>query len=108
MVDGFTKNVAYLGPPAAALLVPAAAFVLAVVPWCALAVPSLRTTAAAAIAATFLGRIAVARVTRSPAWSALFHPVMITIWTGIALRSWWRRVVQGRLEWRGRVMEAPR
>lgn len=111
MVDGFSKNVAFLGPPVPALLLPLAAFALALAPWAVLAAPSpppARALALAAIGATVLGRIVVARATRSPAWSAVFHPLMVGVWTGIAMRSWWRRVVRGRVEWRDRVTPAPR
>ena len=111
MVDGFSKNVAFLGPPVPALLFPLAFFALALAPWIVLAAPApsaAKALAAAAIGATLAGRAVVARVTRSPAWSALFHPLMIAVWTGIAMRSWWRRVVRKRFEWRGRVTDAPK
>jgi chlorobactene glucosyltransferase len=106
-VVGFSKNVAYLGPPAAALLLPLAVFLLAMAPWVALATPALRPLALGTIAATILGRVVVARVTRMPAWSALFHPAMIAVWTGIAMRSWCERIVRRRLTWRGRTTAAP-
>ncbi|HET9795364.1 MAG TPA: glycosyltransferase family 2 protein [Thermoanaerobaculia bacterium] len=108
--DGFSKNVAYLGPPVPALILPLAMFVLAAAPWLVLALPAsslAKAFAAAAIAATLLGRVAVARVTRTPVWSALFHPLMIGVWTGIAMRSWYRRVVRRQVIWRGRTLAAP-
>jgi hypothetical protein len=110
-IDGFTKNVAFLGPPLLTLTAPVALLALALAPWIVLASPAApraKALAAAAVGATLFGRAVVARVTRSPLWSALFHPLMVALWTAIALRSWWRRVVRRELVWRGRRTPAPR
>jgi hypothetical protein len=36
----------------------------------------------------------------------LAHPLMMTFWSGVMLRSAWMTGVQGRVEWRGRTYEA--
>ncbi len=111
MVDGFSKNVAFLGSPAPSLLLPLALCLLAWAPWVVLAAPAAASTkllAAGAAAATIAGRAAVARITGDPLWSALFHPLMLTVLFVITLRSWWRRVVRREIVWRGRRTAIPR
>lgn len=110
IVEGFSKNVAFLGPPLPALLLPLVIFGLAWAPYAVLVSPAgagAKALAAAAIAATLLGRTIVSRVTRAPAWSALFHPLMATVWTVIAMRSWHRRMFLREVRWRGRVTGTP-
>jgi hypothetical protein len=65
-----------------------------------------KVLAAAAIAATLAGRLIAAVISRTPRWSALFHPLMVTVWAWIALRSVGRRVVLGNVVWRGRSTRA--
>ena len=111
MVEGFSKNVAFLGPPAPAILVPLALVLLGWAPWVVLAGPAAaraKILAGGAIAATIAGRAAVARITRDPPWSALLHPLMLAVLLAIALRSWWRRMIRREVVWRGRRTVAPR
>jgi len=111
IAEGFSKNLAYVFPrPSALAAAYLAVFAVAIVPWVALAVPApvpARGFAALAIVLTLVGRFAVARRTRSPLWSGLFHPVMVAVWSGIAVRSLYRRVVTRKIAWRGRTTSAP-
>ena len=110
IVDGFTKNVAFLFPSSAAVL--ALVFFFTALAWAPYAVllsgagGTARALAAGAIAAILLGRLAVARLTRTPFWSAVFHPLMVTVWAGIAVRSVARRALSGTVVWRGRATPA--
>jgi len=111
IVEGFSKNVAFIAPPLLALVLPIAFFVLAWAPYAVLAFPAppgAKRLAGAAIAATLLGRTIVSRVTRAPLWSGFFHPLMVAVWTLIAMRSWHRRMFLREVRWRGRVTETPR
>jgi chlorobactene glucosyltransferase len=110
VTNGFTKNLAFLFRSPVLVLGVAAFFAaLAWAPYAVLfsaAKAPAKILAAGAIAATFAGRVAVARITRTARWSALFHPLMVTVWAGIALRSVWRRAVLGEIVWRGRSTPA--
>ncbi len=113
VVDGFSKNLAFVVPRPAVL---AAGLLLAVVlawaPWVVLFAPRAsaaeRAVAGLAILLTLAGRAGVARLTRSPLWSGVFHPVMLTVWAWIGARSLYRRVVRREVAWRGRTTPAPR
>jgi chlorobactene glucosyltransferase len=110
IADGFTKNLAFLFRSPARVL--AFVFFLTALAWAPYAVllsgasPFAKALAGGAIAATLAGRLAAAVVTRTPRWSAFFHPLMVAVWAGIALRSVWRRVVLGKIVWRGRSTPA--
>ena len=110
VADGFTKNVAFLFR--SPLLVLAFTAFFAALAWAPYAVlvsgagDLEKILAAGAIAGILAGRLAVARITRTPAWSALFHPLMVTVWAGIAVRSVVRRIVSGTVVWRGRSTPA--
>jgi len=111
IVEGFSKNVAFIASPLLALILPLAFFVLAWAPYVVLAgaaPPAATRLAWASIAATLLGRTIVSRVTRAPLWSGVFHPLMVTVWTWIAMRSWHRRMFLREVRWRGRVSGTPR
>jgi chlorobactene glucosyltransferase len=111
IVEGFTKNAAY-ALPRPWMMVPAVLFfwLTTFSPFVALIRPRAHPAAAAlsafAIGATLAGRVGVARLTRTPVWSAFFHPLMVAVWGGIGLRSAWRRAVLGRVVWRGRSTPA--
>ncbi len=110
VVDGFTKNVAFLFRSSALVLGFVLFFTgLAWAPYVVLlsgAGGFAKLLAAGSIAAILAGRLAVARISRTPAWSAAFHPLMVTVWAGIALRSVSRRIVSGNVVWRGRSTPA--
>lgn len=110
-IEGFSKNVAFFGPPGAALVLTILGLELAAAPYVVLAAPAGRDAkllAAAAIALTIAGKGAVLRETGGRPGLALFHPVTAAVWCAIAVRSWIRRVVFRRVIWRGRAMPAPR
>lgn len=110
VADGFTKNVAYLFRSSALVLALVLFFTaLAWAPYVVLlsgAGGFAKVLAAASIAAILAGRLAVARISRTPAWSALFHLLMVTVWAGIAVRSVLRRIVSRNVVWRGRSTPA--
>ncbi len=115
--DGFSKNMAYAfkGAVGVVLVVLAAAnLVLALAPPLALAArlagapvaPRDVGLAAAAAALAVLARLIPAAALRDPLWPCLTHPVMTAVWSGIICRSFYLRMVQRRLVWRGRVFDA--
>jgi hypothetical protein len=110
VADGFTKNVAYLFRSSALVLALVLFFTaLAWAPYVVLlsgAGGFAKVLAAGSIAAILAGRLAVARISRTPAWSALFHLLMVTVWAGIAVRSVLRRIVSRNVVWRGRSTPA--
>jgi cellulose synthase/poly-beta-1,6-N-acetylglucosamine synthase-like glycosyltransferase len=111
IVEGFSKNVAFIASPLLTLVLPLLIFGLTWAPYVVLAGPAgggAKLLAGAALAGTLLGRTILSRVTRAPLWSGLFHPLMTTVWTAIALRSWHRRIFLREVRWRGRVTETPR
>jgi len=107
IVNGFTKNIAFVFDSAGSLLAGTFFFLfLTWFPLLALAVPGRGTAVTVlsllALGSTLAGRIGVARVTRTPVWSAFFHPLMMTVWSVIAWRSLLERTVGKRVVWRGR------
>ncbi|MGE5276015.1 MAG: glycosyltransferase [Acidobacteriota bacterium] len=117
VVDGFTKNIAYiyqgaLGPPlfvftlatlGAAILPPAAllaALLGAKIPTADLVL------AAEGYAIAVASRLALAAAVGDPLWPAPTHPIMAAVWSGILARSLYQRFVRRRLTWRGREFEA--
>ncbi|MGH9442777.1 MAG: glycosyltransferase [Thermoanaerobaculia bacterium] len=109
-VDGFTKNVAYLFRSPVAVLVFVILF--ASLAWAPYAVVlsgagrPAKILAGGSLALILAGRLVVARVSRTPAWSSLFHVLMVSVWAGIAARSVWRRSISGNVVWRGRSTPA--
>lgn len=98
MVTGYTKSLHTAVPPAAM----AGLFGMYVVaPAIGFASPSTRLIAVGGYAAATLGRVAIARRTEQPIWSAFAHPVAISALTLTYLRSH-RRRARGQLQWRGR------
>jgi glycosyltransferase involved in cell wall biosynthesis len=112
IAEGFTKNIAFLFRSPIRVLVFTFAFLaLAWAPYVVLFAPAPRGAkllAGLSILAVLVGRAVAALLTRTPVWSAIFHPLMVTVWAGIALRSVWRRVVLGKIIWRGRETAASR
>jgi cellulose synthase/poly-beta-1,6-N-acetylglucosamine synthase-like glycosyltransferase len=107
--EGFTKNLGFMTDSAVPLIaLVAGSLLLALAPYALLfsGKAPVRLLAVAAIVLTFLGRAAASRITRMPVWASLFHPVMVAVWGAMAVRSIWRRWVQGRVVWRGRSSPA--
>jgi len=105
---GFSKNVAWaFRNPWVVLALVAVFAAISLFPWVAVLAPgsgpAVRALSAAAILLTVAGRVLVARTTRSPVWSAFFHPIMVAVWSAIAVVSFWRRAVLRRIVWRGRT-----
>jgi chlorobactene glucosyltransferase len=117
VVDGFTKNAAYVYQGAVGVgffALTAATLGSALFPPAALAATVLGAPIAGgdvrlALAGTILAllsRFVLARALRDPLWPAFTHPIMAAIWTGILSRSLFHRFVRRRLKWRGREFEA--
>ena len=119
VVDGFTKNIAYVfeGWTGAFL---ALSTVFSWVAWtlplvvlvAALAgapVPAVDTALAAiALALAVVARIALALFLGYPLWPAATHPLLATVWMGITARSFSWRFFRRRVLWRGRHYDAAR
>jgi chlorobactene glucosyltransferase len=118
VVDGFTKNVAWIFQGPSAILVlgfaVVAAQLSAVLPpavllAAALGAPVAATDVALAAAGTALAillRLVLARALKDPLWTAPTHAFMAVIWTGIIARSLFRRFVLRAVVWRGRRYDA--
>ncbi|HKB80637.1 MAG TPA: glycosyltransferase family 2 protein [Thermoanaerobaculia bacterium] len=108
-IEGFTKNAfAVMGRSyALTLLATAGAIVFHVLPYAvALSGDRLALTAVAVITLT---RVVLFRSLRYPLAYALFaHPLMVSVWAYIFLRSMWFTGVQSKLRWRGRTYDAAR
>ncbi len=115
--DGFSKNMAYAFKGAVGgvmVVLTALNLVLALAPPLVLAArlagapisPRDVGLAAAAAALTVLARLVPAVALRDPLWPCLMHPIMTAVWAGIICRSFYFRIVQRRLVWRGRVFDA--
>ena len=114
--DGFTKNIAYgfhgvLGWFLMSTTL--VTFLAMTAPWAALlaslaGAPVQRDVplAAAAAGGYVLARAVLAASLGDPLWISLTNPVMAVVWTGLVLRSLYRRFVRRRLVWRGRVFDA--
>jgi len=119
VVDGFTKNIAYVFEGwTGALLAVSTVF-----SWVAWTLPLLVVVAAlfgapvpAADTALAAVALALAIVARSglalflgyPLWPALTHPLLATVWMGIAARSFAWRFLRRKVLWRGRHYDAAR
>lgn len=115
--DGFTKNLAYIfqgtlglaffGLTGLTLLFGLAPIVVLAA---ALLGPSVsRSDVLLAVAAYGLAvsaRLAMARAVDSPLWPAWAYPIQTAVWTGVICRSFYYRIVQRRLTWRGREFDA--
>lgn len=117
IVDGFTKNVAYVFQGAFALPVFALTLVLlgmAILPAAVIAAalfgapvaPVDLRLAVAGYALAVAGRVALARSLGNPVWPAVAHPLTAAIWSAILGRSLFQRFVRRRLTWRGRDFDA--
>jgi len=117
IVEGFTKNIAYLftGPVGLALLALTAVItVLAALPPVALVAGILGAPvargdlglAALATAIAVCARAILAVSLGDPLWPALTHPIMTAAWAAIIGRSLYFRLVRRRLTWRGRQFDA--
>jgi chlorobactene glucosyltransferase len=115
--DGFSKNMAYAfkGAVGVVMVILAALnLVLALAPPLVLAArlagvpiaPNDVRLAAVAVALAVLARLIPAAALRDPLWPSLTHPLMTAVWSGIICRSFYLRLVQRRLVWRGRVFDA--
>jgi hypothetical protein len=105
--DGYSKSLwSAFGSPAgatAAMTLLATAYVLPPVA----AVLRRSPIGLAGYAAAVVGRVLVARRTRSKVWpDSLAHPVSIAVLAGLTGRSWWLRS-HGRLRWKGRDLPRP-
>jgi len=115
--DGFTKNVAYVYQGIAGVLLMAitvATLGAALLPPAALAAALLGAPipardlvlAAEGVTLALAARLALAGALSDPLWPALTHPIMAAVWSGILVRSLYRRFIRRRLTWRGRDFEA--
>ncbi len=117
VVDGFTKNIAYVyqgavGPPLFAFTL--ATLTAAILPPAALVAALLGAKipatdlvlAAEGYAIVVASRLALAGALGDALWPAPTHPIMAAVWSGILARSLYQRFVRRRLTWRGRDFEA--
>ncbi len=119
VVDGFTKNVAWVfeGWPgvfvAASTLVSCLAGFLpaAVLAAAALGVPFPKgdvVLAGTAFGLAVAARVALALLLRYPLWPAATQPLLSLVWAGITVRSLARRFLRREVVWRGRRYDASR
>jgi hypothetical protein len=117
IVDGFTKNAAYLFQGMAGVvlfLIMAATLALAILPAIVLLVfaaggavgASQVRLAAIAVGLQVTMRLLLAVALRDPLWPAFTHPIMTAVWSGILARSLFQRFFLRRLTWRGRRFDA--
>lgn len=117
IVDGFTKNAAYLFHGATGILLfvlMAATLALAILPAAVLLasaagapVPSFDVgLAAIALGLAVAMRLTVAGALGDPLWPAFTHPIMTAVWSAILARSLFHRFILRRLTWRGRRFDA--
>lgn len=119
IVDGFTKNMAYVFEGGLGVFLALSTFFT----FLAWTLPAIALAAAAAgvavprsdvvLSAAVLGltaatRAAMAVYLRYPLWSALTQPLMAGVWAAITLRSLAWRFLRRRLLWRGRGYDAAR
>lgn len=117
VVDGFTKNMAYVfeGKTGLFLLLSTA---YSFVAWSLPALVLLAMAAGAPVPAgdaawaagalglILLARIGVALFLDYPVWPAFTHPFMAVAWVGILLRSFAWRFLRRQMRWRGRTYPA--
>lgn len=117
VVNGFTKNMAYLlqGLLGVVLFVLTAVLTLFwIVPPLVLAAALLGAPvaeqdvliASAGFALVVAARFAAAAALNDKLWPAVTHPIMAAIWGFIICRSLYHRIVRRRLVWRGREFDA--
>lgn len=117
IVDGFTKNMAYVfeGPIGLFLAFSTAySFVAWSLPGLALlgiglglpVPPADVAWAAAAVGLVLLGRIGIALFLDYPLWPSVTHPFMALAWIGILARSFAWRFLRREMRWRGRTYPA--
>jgi chlorobactene glucosyltransferase len=113
IVDGFSKNMAYVFEGGMGLFL-AFSTAFSFVAW---SLPALALLAAAAgapvpasdlgwaavaVALMLAGRVGIALFLRYPIWPALTHPFMAIVWIGITARSLAWRFLRREVRWRGR------
>jgi chlorobactene glucosyltransferase len=117
IVDGFTKNIAYVfeggwGALLAATTaysflawsLPAAVLIASVL---GAAVPRADVVLAGlAVALMLAARVGIALFLDYPLWPALTHPCMAVVWIGIMARSFAWRFLKREMRWRGRTYPA--
>jgi chlorobactene glucosyltransferase len=119
VVDGFTKNIAFVfeGWMGAGLVLstlfswvawtlPLAVLIASVA---GAAIPAVDVMlAAAGLALAVIARLVLALFLGYPLWPAATHPLLATVWMGIAARSFSWRFLRRKLLWRGRHYDAAR
>jgi chlorobactene glucosyltransferase len=119
VVNGFTKNIAFvfegwMGVVLAlstafswiAWTLPLAVLVAALA---GVSIPAGDTALAAiGLALAVLARIGLALFLGYPLWPSATHPLLATVWMGIAARSFFWRFLRRRVTWRGRHYDAAR
>lgn len=119
VVDGFTKNIAYVFEGwTGALLALSTIFswvawtlplVVLVAALAGVPVPAVDAVLAAiALALAIVARIALALFLGYPLWPAVTHPLLATVWMGIAARSFAWRFLRRKVLWRGRHYDSAR
>ncbi len=119
VVDGFTKNMAYVFEGAMGVFLAVSTFFT----FLAWTLPAIVLAAAALGAAvptrdvalaglafglTVLARFAMGLYLRYPAWTALTQPLTAAVWAAIAARSLAWRFLHREVRWRGRTYDAAR
>jgi chlorobactene glucosyltransferase len=119
IVDGFTKNIAYVFEGwTGALLALSTVFswvawtvplAVLVAPLAGAPVPAVDTALAAiGLALAIVARLALALLLGYPLWPAVTHPLLAMVWMGIAARSFAWRFLRRQVFWRGRHYDAAR
>jgi chlorobactene glucosyltransferase len=119
VVDGFTKNIAFVFEGWMGLFL-ALSTVFSWIAWTlplAVLIASLAgatvpavdvALAAAGLGLAVVARILLALLLRYPLWPAATHPLLATVWMGIAARSFSWRFLRRKVLWRGRHYDASR
>jgi chlorobactene glucosyltransferase len=119
VVDGFTKNIAYVFEGWTGALLAFSTmfswiawtlpFVVLVAGLAGAPVPAVDLSLAAiALALVIVARIVLALFLGYPLWPAVTHPLLATVWMGIAARSFAWRFLRRRVLWRGRHYDSAR
>jgi chlorobactene glucosyltransferase len=117
IVDGFTKNIAYVFEGAWGFFLgisTAYSFVAWSLPAVVLGASAFGAPvpradvllAAAGVALMLAARVGVALFLDYPLWPALTHPFMAAVWIGIMARSFAWRFLRREMRWRGRTYPA--
>jgi chlorobactene glucosyltransferase len=117
VVDGFTKNMAYVFEGGVGVFLAASTFftfvawslpaiVLAAAALGAGIAPRDATLAAVAFGLTVAARAAMAVFLRYPLWPSVTQPLTAAVWAGITARSLAWRFLHRQVRWRGREYDA--